>query len=240
MSELGLEGITKNDIIKNISSINYNLFMLPIGTIENEITAISGASIKFDKLAKKLEDIESYADKKTKKKIFIYIPNHDKIASIKTLSNLLIPLEEEVRTAFYITSSLIYIEEMYNWIDNYNINEAERVPIKTSKSLRSIKLQLCKVFYEDLIQLFLNLVVDFYYNVKTMKETGYSIQECAMMAADLCYDLKHSYEQKFILENYGSNDVKNDGNKELKKIDKIAKTTVKKTRVKKNKNLTVE
>ena len=243
--ELGLEGITKQKVFENVKNIHFINFYLP--TTIKKASIIKFATIdKFSILPKLLTDNKVLGDKLLKS-IFFYHDSFTVTVIDNTFGPYLVPLEEAARDAFCITKSLIYLEDMYKYVDNYENPDAAADNIKKSDvGLRGIKIQLCKAFYMALIKMFLNLTMDFYYNISTMKPSGYMVEECALMAADLCWDLKNSYEQKFILENYGNaeviNDIKDDlklvedNNKIEKPAEKPAKKPAKKSTKKKDKN----
>ena len=251
--ELGLEGTTKQKVLENVKNIHFINFYLP-RTI-TRVNIIKFAKIdKFSDLITLLTNnkiIVDAADSLLQKSIFFYHDSFTVTVIDNTFGPYLVPLEEAARDAFCITKSLIYLEDMYKYVDNYENPDLANDNIKKSNvGLRGIKIQLCKAFYMDLIKMFLNLTMDFYYNISTMKPSGYMVEECALMAADLCWDLKNSYEQKFILENYGNAEVINDIKDDLKLVEnntkiekpaeKPAKKPAKKSTKKKDKKPTTE
>lgn len=186
----------KEKYLQRLSNFDWINYMLPHEVTKAQIDEISKIR-KFHGLYDKLNLNGMIHANRTIQPIFLYSSDHELINS-DPFKKTCIKLEMRIREIFSIDSILIDINTFFDLIDN----EDGTKNIYKSNNLRAIRYQICANFYNDLIKFFLNLVIDYYYNIETMRISFYTLEECAMKAAEIVLYTKEQFE-RMIQKDFG-------------------------------------
>lgn len=186
----------KTKFLQRLANVDWVNYMLPQGSTKGDIDAIAKIW-KFWDLYNKLinpgkNPLKNHikADGTLKIPLFLYDSSYE-LTTSERFRKTCIKLELRMREVFSIDSVLIDINTFFNLIDN----EEGLKDIYSNKNLRATRFQMCEKFYDDLIKFFLNLMVDFYYNVNTMEISFYTLEECSLKAAEIILFTKEQFEK---------------------------------------------
>lgn len=144
-------------------------------------------------------------------------------------------LEQELKGVFYVGQRLKDMSLIFDTIDNQKGDKD--IKIETSKKLRALKYRMVECFYEDVIRMYLTMIMDFIYDCQSFTLNGNDIQDEALKIAKMILMIMNKFDSD-MKQQYGGDELYNKITSEIPNPVKSEKK--KSTRKKKTPNVTLE
>ena len=212
------ETITKVeiDLIRNIWKYRNFSDIIPLGPLKHELMKKGDAGSYIVKIPFYFYDaaFSSFQDGICKKKSVM--------------------LEQELKGIFYVGQRLKDLSLIFNTTDNQH--EDVDIKIESSKKLRALKYRMVECFYDDVIRMYLTMIMDFIYDCQTFTLNGEDIQDESLKIAKMILMIMNKFDSD-MKQQYGGDELYN---KITTEIPNPVKKEKKKKKKKKSRNVALE
>ena len=242
MNEFEVHYHSDEHILERVKNIDWLQFYIEFGKTIAEADIVMIKNIwkfrNFASLSKNAEDHQLI--KLVGKNYVVKIPFYFYDAAFSSYANgsefkkISILLEQEVKGIFYVGQRLKDLSLIFDTIDNQEAKE--KININSSKKLRALKYRMVECFYDDVIRMYLTLLMDFIYDCQTLTLNGEDIQDESYKLAKMILSVMNKFDSD-MKQQYGGDELYD---KIKTEIPNPIKKEKKKSTKKKTKNITLE